>query len=267
VLFASGALFLFIRDVVHQSAERQQLIDDLQAARDELAIAERHAGMLRERERLAAELHDTLTQELASIVMLLEAAQASRAAESSAGTERVEQALRAARESLREVRHVVWSLRPETLERGTLEQALDRLTSEVSTHTGITARTVVTGDPQRLPADVEIALLRTAQEALSNVRRHAEASEVTVTLSFMDDVVALDIRDDGRGFDPSLLRSQPTVSGGVGLVGMRERVEALHGSLTVESAPGEGTAVVIAIPAEHGLRLAKRSELKDATAR
>jgi signal transduction histidine kinase len=83
----------------------------------------------------------------------------------------------------------------------------------------------------------------------------------------MDDALALDIRDDGRGFDPSLLRSQPTVSGGVGLVGMQERVEALHGSLTVESAPAEGTAVVIAIPAERGVPPVERSELKDATAR
>jgi signal transduction histidine kinase len=267
VLLVSAVFFLFIRDVVRQSAERQRLIDELQAARDELAIAERHAGMLRERERLAAELHDTLTQELTSVVMLLEAARASLRTGSPTGAERVEQALRAARVSLREVRHVVWSLRPETLERGTLEEALGRLAADLSKHTGITARTVVTGEARELPTEVEVTLLRAAQEALANVRRHSRAREVILTLSFMDDLVVLDVRDDGVGFGPGLLPMRPGIHGGLGLVAMRERVEALHGSLTVESTPGEGTTVVAAIPVEPVVAPPERSEPSDASIR
>jgi signal transduction histidine kinase len=265
VLFVSAVFFLFLRDVVRQSAERQRLIDALQAARDELAVAERHAGMLRERERLAAELHDTLTQELTSVVMLLEAAQASLSTGAPTGVERVEQALRAARVSLREVRQVVWSLRPETLERGTLQEALDRLASDLSKHTGITARTLATGEARELPTEVEVTLLRAAQEALANVRRHSGAREVTLTLSFMNDLVVLDVRDDGVGFAPGLLPIRPGIHGGLGLVAMRERVEALHGSLTVESAAGEGTTVVAAIPMEPAVAPTERTEPSDTT--
>jgi signal transduction histidine kinase len=248
VLIASAVFFLFVRDVVRQSAERLRLIDEVESAHDELALAERHAGMLKERERLAAELHDTLAQELTSIVMLLEAAQASLTAESPPASDRVRQALRAARESLREVRRVVWSLRPGTLERGTLAEALDRLASEVSEHGDTSVRLIVTGDPYNLATEVQVTLLRVAQEGVANARRHSHAREVIVTLSFMEDVVALDVRDDGTGFDPDLLTASTEVGGHFGLVAMRERVEALHGSLTIETAPGEGTAVVAAIP-------------------
>jgi signal transduction histidine kinase len=250
VLMVSAPFFLFVRDVVRQSAERQRLIEEVQAARSELAVAERHAGMLKERERLAAELHDTLAQELSSIVMLLEAAQASVSDGSRAAAEQLGHALRAARESLREVRRVVWSLRPETLERGTLVGALDRLANEVSEHGPVSARVTVTGERVELGTEVQVTLLRVAQEALANTRRHAQARVATVTLSFMPDLVVLDVRDDGTGFDPTSLDGPPDVSGHFGLVAMRERVEALGGTLTIETAPGEGTAVVAGIPSQ-----------------
>lgn len=243
-------LFLWIRDIIRQSTGRQRLIDELESTREGLAAAERAAGVLQERQRLAAEIHDTLTQELASIVMLLEGAQASLAAGSSSGVDHVEQALRSARESLREIRRLVWSLRPEALERGSLAQALDRLASELSTQTGIAARCVVTGQPLELPREAEVTLLRAAQEALANVRRHSGAGDVTLTLSYMDDVVVLDVRDDGSGFDPDLFPVRPRMRGGLGLLGMRERVEGLGGALTLESEPGEGTTIVVAVPVQ-----------------
>jgi len=144
----------------------------------------------------------------------------------------------------------VWDLRPEALERGTLGEALARLTAQLGEQTGVAAHAVVTGEAGALPPQVEVTLLRVAQEALANVRRHARAREVTVTLSYMEDEVALDVQDDGQGFAPVMYVGAGP-GGGLGLTTMRERVEALGGTLTVESAPGEGSTVVAQLPS-HG---------------
>jgi signal transduction histidine kinase len=109
---------------------------------------------------------------------------------------------------------------------------------------------VVTGSDRLLPSETEIALLRTVQEALANVRKHAQANRVSVTLSFMDDEVILDVQDDGRGFVAARVPSNRDrhVSNGFGIPSMRRRVENLGGTLTVESAPGEGTTLMVSIP-------------------
>jgi signal transduction histidine kinase len=243
-------IMLSMRVITEQSHRRQQLIDALEATREELARTERRTGVLEERQRLAGEIHDTLAQAFTSIVMLLEAAQAALDSGSKEVAGHIEQALHTAREALREARRLVWSLRPESLERGSLPEALRRATSQLAHQTGIAARTVVTGEARRLPATLEITLLRAAQEALANVRRHARARHVTVTLSYMGDVAELDVCDDGVGFDPVALPMEPGRQGGLGLVVMRERVEALQGSLTVESAPGQGSTLVVELPTD-----------------
>lgn len=99
---------------------------------------------------------------------------------------------------------------------------------------------------------MEAALLRTAQEALSNVRKHARARRVMLTLSYMDDVVVLDARDDGAGFDFDRKMSEVRdhSSGGFGLRAMRERIEQLGGTVQIESAPGEGTSLAIELPVD-----------------
>ncbi|GIG67110.1 sensor histidine kinase [Phytomonospora endophytica] len=99
----------------------------------------------------------------------------------------------------------------------------------------------VTGTPRALPADVDEAVLRACQEGLSNAARHAGAAQLGVTLSYMEDLVVLDIRDDGRGFTA-------TVTGGFGLKAMRQRAHSLGGDVRVESSPGNGTAVSVSIP-------------------
>jgi signal transduction histidine kinase len=261
LVYAAGGLGVFtllilsLRAITEQSHRRQQLIDALEATRQELARTERRAGMLEERQRLAAEIHDTLAQAFTSIVMLVEAAQAALRSGSKEVTGHLEQSLRVARDALGAARQLVWALRPESLERGSLPEALERTTSQLTQQTGIAARTVVTGQPRQLPAVLDITLLRVAQEALSNVRRHASARQVAVTLSYMDDVVVLDVCDDGVGFDPVARRPAPGRQGGLGLVVMRERVETLKGSLSVESAPGEGCTLVVGLPT--GPRLAE----------
>jgi len=243
-------IILSLRAITEQSARRQRLIDALEATREALARTERRAGVLEERQRLAGEIHDTLAQAFTSIVMLLEAAQAALGSESKEVGGHIEQSLHTARDALREARRLVWSLRPESLERGSLPEALHRATSQLADQTGLVARTVVTGDARSLPAALEITLLRAAQEALANVRRHARARHVTVTLSYMEDVVVLDVCDDGVGFDPGALPEEPGRHGGLGFVGMRERVTALHGALTVESAPGQGCTLVVELPTD-----------------
>ena len=105
----------------------------------------------------------------------------------------------------------------------------------------------MTGDPRPLHGGVESTLLRTAQEALANAGKHAAASRVGLTLSYMEDVVVLDVRDDGRGFVPGA--TGPSDAGGFGLVAMRQRVTRLAGDLAIEAAPGQGTAISASIPA------------------
>ena len=236
----------YVSTIMRQSRERQRLIEELRAAQAELAEAERQAGVLEERQRLARDIHDTLTQGFASIVMLLEAVDASLEPGHRAGRN-ITQALRAARDNLAESRRLVWALRPEALTGTPLPVALDRLARRLSEETGIHAETVVTGTARTLDVHLETTLLRAAQESLSNVRKHARATAVTMTVSYMDDVIVLDVQDDGVGIAES---PGPGGDGrkGLGLRAMRERVEEAGGTVSIESVPGEGTTVVVSIP-------------------
>jgi signal transduction histidine kinase len=249
-VFAAGTLLsvAYVGTVVRQSRERQRLIEQLQATRAELATAERQAGKLAERQRLARDLHDTLTQGFASVVLLLEAAQESLALGRPVDRH-IQQALRAARDNLAESRRVLWALRPRPLAEQPLPQALGELTGRLAEETGLRAEALVTGTVRSLPAQVEETLLRVGQEALANVRKHAAASRLTVTLSYLDDAVTLDVHDDGVGFEQA---AAATAGGGLGLVAMRERVEGLGGRLVVESAPGEGTTIAVEVSAPAG---------------
>jgi signal transduction histidine kinase len=173
----------------------------------------REAGILDERQRMAREIHDTLAQGLTGIVTQLQAAE--HAADDPAGWRRhFAAATRLARESLTEARRSVNALRPEPLETARLSDALTSVAGRWSTLHGVPVQVTTTGTVRPLPPDVEVALLRTAQEGLANVAKHAQAARVGLTLSYMDHQVALDVRDDGRGFDPA-------EANGFGLVAMR----------------------------------------------
>jgi signal transduction histidine kinase len=243
-------LGLFIHAIFRQSLERQKIIDELQKTRAELAAAERQAGILEERQRLAREIHDTLAQGFSSIVMHLEAADQALPPTAPAETSRqhLDRARQVARDSLTEARRLVWALRPESLERESLDQALARVVLRWSEENGIPASTQVTGMRLPLVPAIQVALLRCAQEGLSNIRKHARASQVTLTLSYLDDAIILDVQDDGGGFSLEDQSAGGPDAGGFGLIGMRERVEALGGSLTLESEPGEGATLVVQLP-------------------
>jgi signal transduction histidine kinase len=208
----------------------------------------RQTAVLEERQRLAREIHDTLAQGFTSIVMHLEAAEQGLPGEPETIQRHLDEARRTARDSLEQARRLVWALRPAHLERASLPEALARVAARWSEGLGVEAHVTTTGTGTPLPPEIEVTLLRALQEALTNVSKHAQASQVTVTLSYMDDLVALDVQDNGTGFEPTQAQSATQPVDGFGLTAMRERVEQLGGTLRVESAPGEGTTLAIEIP-------------------
>jgi signal transduction histidine kinase len=141
--------------------------------------------------------------------MHLETAEAALDKDTSLAHQHISAARDAARENLAEARRFVWALRPEVLEREPLGQALSRVAARWSSTAGISATVTLTGEAHSLPPPVEVTLLRTVQEALTNVRKHAGAQLVNLTLSYMDDEVILDIQDDGQGFNPEVILAQP----------------------------------------------------------
>ena len=155
--------------------------------------------MLDERARMAREIHDTIAQGLTGIVTQLEAAEQARDRPED-WQRHVRNATGLARESLSEARRSVEGLRPEYLETARLPDALADVARQWSERNGIPVEIATTGDVQPLHPEVEVALLRIAQEALANVAKHASASHAWLTLSYMGDVVTLDVRDDGVGF-------------------------------------------------------------------
>ncbi len=255
----------------------------------QLLTQAREAGVQDERQRMAREIHDTLAQGLTGIITQLQAAE--QAADDPAGWRRhFDAATRLARESLSEARRSVEALRPESLELARLSEALGEVAGRWSSLHGIPVQVTTTGTARPMPPEAEFALLRTAQEALANVARHARATRVGVTLSYMEHQVALDVRDDGQGFDLTKLCAQaagssngkhatgqqptPTATstawsasasatasavtrasssdGGFGLVAMRQRIESLAGTLQVESEPGFGTGISACLPLAAG---------------
>ncbi|MFC5237322.1 sensor histidine kinase [Pseudonocardia zijingensis] len=244
-----------------QNQRRREIIDELGAtnrrlseALDENAILHaqllaqaREAGMLDERARLAREIHDTIAQGLTGIVTQLEAAGVADA-DPAVRSRHIDTARALARESLTEARRSVDALGPQQLAEARLPDAIADMAKRWAETSGVQLVVDTTGDPRPLLPELEVTLFRVAQEALVNVGKHAGASRVGLTLSYMEDVVVLDVRDDGCGFAPAT--TPGTVDGsGFGLVAMEQRVSRVGGSLGVESAPGDGTALSATVPA------------------
>lgn len=255
-----GVAYAVGRMVIHQnqvSAARQATIEELERVNASLeqALAEnarlhetvvaqaRDAGVQEERQRLAREIHDTIAQALAGILAQLQAAQ--EGTDLATVRRRVDRSAALARDALAEARRSVMDLVPAPLENTSLPDAVESGVRAWAALHPVHAETVVTGTERPLHPEVEATVLRVVQEALSNVAKHAGATRVGVTLSYLDDEVLVDVRDDGAGFDPSL----PVAEGSFGLRGMRQRAERLAGALDVEAEPGSGTAVSVRLPA------------------
>ncbi len=239
------ALGLWISSIIRQSGERRELIEQLNATQTELAAAERHAGGLEERQRLAREIHDTLAQGFTSIVMHLEAAEQALPDDLTTLQKHLDQARNTARNSLDQARRVVQDLRPDLLENQSLPDAITRTAVRWTEATNIPVTTTTTGHPILLHPDIEVTLLRATQESLANIRKHAQATAVQLTLSYMEDMLILDVQDDGVGINGA---SPSALSSGYGLQAMRERAEQLGGNVEIESEADEGSTVVVSIP-------------------
>lgn len=247
VATVSIVMGLYISSLIGQSEERQRLISELEATRAQLADQERRAGVLEERGRLAREIHDTLAQGFISIHTHLEASEESTPG-STEYRKHIELAKETSRQNLAEARTLVAALRPEILEGSSLPEALRRLGARTSEAAGIPVDVNITGEPAETPQEIQVTLLRAAQEALANARRHARATRVDLTLSYAGDLLLLDVQDDGIGFDSSERERGSNEDGGFGLRSMRERVEALGGELLIESETGAGTTLAAQLP-------------------
>jgi signal transduction histidine kinase len=255
----SGGSLFGVRTMEEQE-KRRQTVADLEAALKEnaglhaqLVAQAREAGVLDERQRLAGEIHDTLAQGLTGIITQLEAAEQLRS-NPNESLRHVEQARRLARESLSEARRSVQALRPALLENSRLPEALAKLADAWSGSSRVPVRIEITGETIPLSPELEITLFRVAQEALTNIAKHANATRVGLTVSYLDDVVLLDVRDDGVGFNVGVESTAGTEANGhsYGLVGMRQRLGRIGGSLEVESGPGRGTAISASVPMPGG---------------
>jgi PAS domain S-box-containing protein len=203
-----------------------------------------------ERSRLSRELHDSVTQSLYSVTMYTEAAARLLAREEEAtAAEYLRDARDTAQEALREMRLLIFELRPLALEKSGLAGALQARLDTVEKRGGVQAELRVSGvegmaDTGWLPLAAQQELYDIAQEALNNSLKHARAEHVRVCLQLEDQRVHLEVADDGVGFAPGEVREH----GGLGLPGMRERVQRLGGQLQIESAPGQGTKVTVEVP-------------------
>lgn len=254
-VFPMCAYAWFERRAAQQNAERERalaaereanakLAESLAenaALHEQLLVRARDAGVQDERQRMAREIHDTLAQGFIGIISQLSAAE-NRHEDPATWRRHLGAATKLARENLTEARRSVHALSPEPLRSARLGEALAGVAERWSALHEIPVQVTTTGAVRPIGPEAEAALLRIAQEALTNVAKHASATRVGVTLTYFEREAALDVRDDGAGFDPDRR------GGGFGLTGMRQRVEGLSGTLHIESEPGAGTGISARVP-------------------
>jgi signal transduction histidine kinase len=239
------ALGAFVDRLLRESRRRSELVRALSSAQQDLAAAHHDAGVRAERERLAREIHDTLAQGFTSIVVLARAIEAELGPQhDEALLEKVRLLEDTAQTNLTEARALVAALPPADLTDGGLLPALQRAADRCARETGVDATLSVVGTRRALASSYDVVLLRSAQEALTNVARHARARQVRLTLAYGTSDVALTVEDDGVGLTPRAAEEP----GGFGLAGMRKRVEEAGGRLALHSAPGGGTTVTVVLP-------------------
>lgn len=233
--------------------ERRQ-VELLEVVAGQLALALRNAQLfvdtqelatINERNRIAREIHDTLAQGLAGIIVQLQAADAWLGKQPARAQDALDQAADLARSSLQEARRSVWDLRPERLQRAGLAGAIRDELARVRERTGVEIALRLRGmRGLALPAQLEVAIFRIVREAVGNAVRHGRPREVLVELTFREGRLQVTVSDDGEGFDPL----RPARDGSFGITSMRERAVACGGQLELSSRPGGGTKVSVWVP-------------------
>lgn len=247
----TGLLVVTHRALTRETAAHAEVIDHLTATRQRLADQERAAGVLAERQRLAGEVHDSIAQGISSVLMLAQAAERELDRDPAAARQHIAQAVAQARHDLDEVRHIVRALSPPALDGAPLAGALAALCQRQSAAADVAVNFTVVDAPAVTSTSEDAALLRIAQESIANAVRHARASRIDVTVSYLPDHVTLDVVDDGCGFDPATA-TRASDGAGYGLQTMAARAAEVGGRLDVESSPGAGTAVTATLPLGDG---------------
>lgn len=239
----SGFLALALGAVaVVMTASRRRLKE--QEHRRAMAEAE-FTAILSERNRVAREIHDTLSQNLGAISVQLELARVHAHEISAPARNHLAAALRLARAALSEARDSIWNMRSQVLEKRDLAEAIEGILTQMTDGTGVTPQMRVEGSRRRLPPVVENNLLRVGQEAITNASKHAKPTKIEVSLLFERRTVRLTVDDDGQGFVVGETPSGDRRS--FGLVGIKERVDLLGGTFDLKSAPGHGTRVTVVV--------------------
>lgn len=235
------------RELERESSARAKAVDDLLQAQADLASAERRTGAVAERARLSRDIHDSIGQDLSSINLFLLAAEQSWGSE--VARERVRTAAQTSRSALDAVRRVVRDMAEEylsSLTPASLRTQLEQIVAQPCASAQLGLR--IEGQARKIPAPLAEAVIYTVRGALANVRDHAAAERAMVTLTFADEALLVDIRDDGRGFNAQA-KSMPSLRGH-GLPGLKTRALALNGTFTLDSSPGEGTTLSVVFPWE-----------------
>lgn len=240
VVFAT-ALGLWISSIAEYGQERARLVTELTAAQSQVEALSRDRGAAEERERIARDIHDTLAQTLAGLVLLSErAGRQARDGRTDAATETIATIEQTAREALAESRALVARMAAVPAD-DALAAAIERLAARFRAEVGLAIDVEVAAGVD-LDREQQVVLLRCLQEALANVRKHARATVVSVTVAPDGDGIRMTVRDDGVGFDPSAART------GFGLDGISDRATLAGGDVEVESAPGRGATLTILLP-------------------
>src|SRR5437899_5772222 len=215
----------------------------------ELVVQQREAAILKERTRMARDIHDTLAQGFTGVIIQMEAAEeALLEQDPQHAIGHVRRARELARESLGEARRAVHALRPQALEKAAFADALKAIIKNTAAGTALRTEFRVQGKPRHLAAGVEENLLHIGQEALSNALKHARATKFQARLSFDSQAVSLELSDNGDGFV-----TDRGNGGGIGLIGMKERAVQIGATLSISSEPGEGTSIVAVSPYDEGV--------------
>jgi signal transduction histidine kinase len=243
VFVGSSTIAYAIHRIGGLTIRQAELIRQLESAQEALAKSERSRGVLEERTRMAGEIHDTLAQGFTSIVLLARAGTRPRV-DTGDTLSSIEST---AQENLDTARRLVESSRPDELDEVSLPDALRRYL-QVSLPDHVGGELEIVGTPHSLPGSVETLLLRAAQEGIRNACTHARPSRVDVTLSYLEDVVTLDVRDDGIGLEAGKVHDRGSLTGGQGLATLARRVESLRGHLKIEPGAARGSVLSVQLP-------------------
>jgi signal transduction histidine kinase len=241
-VFVAPVIGITIMTSLKQRERLAALVAELHATRAESARLSRDAGTAAERERLAREIHDTLAQGFTSIVALAQAVEPELETDTASARRHLELIRTTARENLAEARAMVAELTPTALHSESLPAAIQRQCDRLTAESGIAATLRVDGEIPPLGMAADVVLLRAAQEAFANVRKHSRASAVTVTVMPVERGVRLSVADNGIGLADQQIE-------GFGLRGMRTRARQVGGTMSVLPTPGGGTTVTVEVPA------------------